>query len=162
VKYSRSSDGALVGYSDWAGDCNDRHSTTGNLFLMAKGPVNWISKKQPVIALSASEAEYIAVSAAAQEAVWLRRLLTDLKALPESPTIIMEDNQGAMALAKNPVAHARTKHIDIKYYYIRKAIQDGLIVLRYCPTNEMIADLFTKGLLKARFELLHTAMGMEL
>ena len=75
---------------------------------MAKGPVSWISKKQPVIALSTSEAEYIAVSAAAQEAVWLRRLLADLKALPESPTIIMEDNQGAMALAKNPVAHART------------------------------------------------------
>jgi len=75
---------------------------------MAKGPVSWISKKQPVIALSTSEAEYIAVSVAAQEAVWLRGLLAHLKALPESPTIIMEDNQGSMALAKNPVAHART------------------------------------------------------
>ena len=74
VRYSKSSDGTLFGYSDadWAGDCDDRHSTSGNLFMMAKGPISWMSKKQPVIALSMSEAEYIAVSMAAQEAVWLR------------------------------------------------------------------------------------------
>ena len=120
VKYSRSSNGMLIGYSDadWAGDCYYRHSTTGNLFLMAKGHISWTSKKEPVITLSTSEAEYIAVSAAAQEAVWLRRFLADLKALPEDPTIIMEDNQGGIALAKNPIAHARTKHIDIKYLHL--------------------------------------------
>ena len=153
MKYSRSSNEMLIGYSDadWAGDCDDRHSTTGDLFLMAKGPISWTSKKQPVIALSTSEAEYVAVSAAAQEAVWLRRFLADLKALPEDPTIIMKNNQGAIALAKNPIAHARTKHIDIKYHYIREAIQEGLITLCYCPTNEMITDLFTKGLPRERF-----------
>ena len=65
--------------------------------------------------------------------------LQSLKALPEDPTIIMEDNQGAIALVKNPIAHARTKHIDIEYHYIREAIQEGLITLCYCPTNEIIA-----------------------
>ena len=124
---------------------------------MAKGPISWTSKKQPVIALSTSEAEYVAVSAAAQEAVWLRRFLADLKALPEDPTIIMEDNQGAIALAKNPFAHAKTKHIDIKYHYIHETIQEGLITLCYCPRNEMIAGLFTKGLPKGRFQSLHEA-----
>ena len=94
----------------------------GNLFLMAKGPISWMSKKQPVIALSTSEAEYVAICAAAQEAVWLRRFLPDLKALPEDPTIIMEDNQGPIVLAKNPIANASTKHIDIKYHYIRETI----------------------------------------
>jgi len=145
-KYGTSSNGALMGYSDadWAGDCDDQHSTTVNLLLFAKGPISWISKKQPFIALSTSETEYIAVNVAAQEVVWLRRLLVDLNAPSKEPTIIMEDNQGAMALAKNPVAHARTKHIDIKYHYIWEAIQDGLIALHYHLTNEMIVDLLQR------------------
>ena len=84
---------------------------------MAGGAVSWLSKKQAVVALSTSEAEYIALSLATQEAVWLQRLLTELN-LPNTPVTMMEDNQGAIAIAKNPVAHSRTKHIDIRYYYV--------------------------------------------
>lgn len=163
VRYQKSGDRVLVGYSDadWAGDQDDRHSTTGNLFMMARGPITWLSKKQGIVALSTTEAEYVALSTATQEAVWLRRLLMDLNAFPNGPTVLMEDNQGAIAIAKNPIAHARTKHIDIRYHYIREAVQERTIELKYCPTNEMLADILTKPLSKGRFELLRQAMGME-
>ena len=161
LKYRKVEDGSLTGYSDadWGGDSDNRHSTTGNLFLMGGGAISWLSKKQAIVALSTSEAEYIALSSATQEAVWLRRLLTDLRVVKE-PVVLMEDNQGAIAIARNPIAHARTKHIDIRYHYIREAVHSGMIVLHYCPTSEMIADLLTKPLSKALFERLRLAMGM--
>ena len=131
IKYQKSDNG-LIGYtdSDWAGDLDDRHSTTGNVFLMAGGPISWLSKKQAVVALSTSEAEYVALSSATQEVVWLRKLLiADLKVALQQPTVLMEDNQGTIAIARNPVAHARTKHIDIRYHYIREAVQNGIVNL---------------------------------
>ena len=151
IKYQKSKNGYLIGYSDadWAGDIDDRHSTTGNLFLMAGGPISWQSKKQKIVALSTSEAEYVALGAAVQEAVWLRRLLT------------VEDNQGAIALAKNQVGHARTKHIDIRYHYIRETVQQEVVTLSYCTTKNMLADLLTKPLPREQFETLLQAMGME-
>ena len=91
---------------------DDRHSTTGNLFLMSGAAVDWFSKKQPVVALSTTEAEYVALSAATQEVVWLNRLLSDIKATPQMPVVIKEDNQGTIAVARNPISHNRTKHID--------------------------------------------------
>ena len=95
---------------------------------MARGPISWLSKKQPIVALSTSEAEYIALSSASQEAVWLKQLsTTTLRVSSNKPLTIMEDNQGAIAMSKNPIAHSRTKHIDIRYHYIREAIQEGLI-----------------------------------
>ena len=120
IKYERSADNRLVGFSDadWAGDLTDRHSTTGNLFMMSGAAIDWISKKQPVVALSTTEAEYVALSAATQEAVWLSRLLTDIKAPPKAPILIKENNQGTIAVARNPVSHNRTKHIDIKFHYV--------------------------------------------
>ena len=78
------------------------------MFLMAGGPISWLSKKQAIVALSTSEAEYVALCTATQEAAWLRRLLTDLKVTNSETTVVMEDNQGAIAIAKNPTAHART------------------------------------------------------
>ncbi len=121
LKYERSDSGTLIGYSDadWAGDQDDRRSTTGNVFLLGGGAVSWLSKKQSTVALSTAEAEYVALSQAAQECVWLRRLLSDL-GMDVSPVMILEDNQGAIAIAKNPVDHSRTKHIDIRYHYIRE------------------------------------------
>ena len=152
----------LVAYSDsdWAGDQDDRHSTSGCLFVLAGAAINWLSKKQATVALSTAEAEYIALSATAQEVTWLRRLLGDLGATPAAPTEVMEDNQGAIALGKNPVNHARTKHIDIRYHYVREAVEDGLISLTYCPTKEMVADLLTKPLPRGQFEILRSRMGL--
>ena len=162
LKYGKTNDGQLIGYSDadWAGDLDDRHSTTGNLFIMAGGSIDWLSKKQGVVALSTSEAEYVALSAATQEATWLRRLLSDLNVSTTTPTVLMEDNQGAIAIARNPIIHARTKHIDIRYHYVREALQKRIIELRYCPTSDMIADILTKPLNKGRFETLRLSMGL--
>jgi len=164
LKYQKSAERTLIEYSDadWGGDPDDRHSTTGNLFVMAEGAISWVSKKQAVVALSTSEAEYIVLSFVTQEAVWLRRLLTDLGAAPTKPTVLMEDNQGAIAIARNPVAHARTKHIDIHYHYVREALHEGAIDLQYCPTSEMIADLLTKPLSRGQFERLRLGMGMDM
>ena len=101
-----------------------------------------------------------ALSLATQEATWLKRLLSDITTGPSKPVTINEDNQGTIAVAKNPVSHARTKHIDNKYHYVREALQDGTIDLVYCPTENMIADIFTKPLSRNRFEMLRTEMGL--
>ena len=128
---------------------------------MAGSPISWSSKKQTVVALSTSEAEYIALCLATQEAVWIKRLLTELR-VPVGPVLLMEDNQAAIAIARNPVAHARTKHIDIRFHFVREALQDGAIDIHYCPTSEMLADLLTKSLSKEWFERLRSAMGMDI
>ena len=112
--------------------------------MMSGAAINWSRKKQLVVALSTTEAEYVALSAATQEAVWLSRLLSDVKAPPQTPILIKEDNQGTIAVVRNPVSHNRTKHIDIKFHYVREALEDGIMDLIYCPTKQMIADILTK------------------
>ena len=94
--------------------------------------------------MSTTEAEYVALSTAAQEVIWLQRLLADIGEPPEGPTEIYEDNQGAISMAKNPVGHARTKHIDIRYHFVCERVQDGAIALKYIGTEEMIADILMK------------------
>ena len=163
-KSEKSEKGSLIGYSDadWGGDFDSRHTpTTGNLFLMAGSPISWLSKKQTVLALSTLEAEYITLCLATQEAVWIRKLLTELL-VSVRPVMLMEDNQAAIAIARNPMAHARTKHIDIRFHYVREALQNGAIDVHYCPTSEMLADLLTKSLSKGQFETLRSAMGMDM
>jgi hypothetical protein len=152
----------LFGYSDadWAGDIDDRHSTTGIIYMMTGAAVSWFSKKQSVVALSTLEAEYIALSCASQEAVWIRRLLHDLGQKIDRPTVIKEDNQGAIAMAQNPAGHSRTKHIDIRHHFVREAIQDGIISLEYCPSKDMFADLLTKPLPRAQYERLRELVGV--
>ena len=162
LRYQCKSD-ELVGYSDadFAGDEDDRHSTTGNVFLLAGSAVSWLSRKQRIVALSTAEAEYVALSSATQEIVSLRKLLSDLNCSElKSATVLMEDNQSAIAIAHNPVSHARTKHIDIRYHYVREAIQDNVVALKYCPTDEMTADVLTKFLPKRKFEKFREALGL--
>ena len=163
LKYEKSADAELIGFADadWAGDIDDRHSTTGNVFIMAGGAISWLSRKQPVVSLSTTEAEYVSLCTATQEAVWLRKLLSDIKVVPTRPTTIREDNQGAIAVARNPVSHARTKHIDIKYHYVREALNNGFIELVYCPTEQMTADILTKPLPRGRYEVLRSDMGLK-
>ena len=158
------SDKDVEGYSDadWAADSEDRRSTSGNVFLMSNGAISWTSQKQPTVALSTAEAEYIALCFATQESVWLRQLCKDLQIQCSSPITIHEDNQGTIAMSKNPILHKRTKHIDIKFHFVREKIQDKTIELKYCPTHEMVADIFTKPLPRGQFEKVRERLGLIL
>ena len=151
----------LEGYSDadWASQTH-RHSISGYVFRMGDGAVTWSSKKQAIVALSSTEAEYVAQTHAAKELIWLRTILGELNSPFEEPTTLNCDNQGAIALAKDNKFHARTKHIDIRYHFICEAVVDGSINMQYIPTNDNIADIFTKPLAKAKFERFVEKLGL--
>ena len=109
-------------------------------------PISWMTRRQCAVALSSTEAKYMALAQATREAVWLRRLLSDLGVPQSGPTTIFEDNQAAIAIAKNPVHHDRTKHIDIQFHFTREKIQEGVTDVRYCASGDQLADAFTKAL----------------
>lgn len=138
----------LVAYSDadWAGDRDDRKSTGGYVFLVGRGAVSWSSKRQPTVALSSLEAEYMALTQAAKEAIWIKSYLADIDVHVHGPVTVFGDNQGSLALAKNPVFHARTKHIDIQHHFIRDCVASGTIFVDYISTHDMLADGLTKPL----------------
>jgi hypothetical protein len=158
---------ALAGYtdSDWAGDLDTRRSTSGYLFSVGSAVISWSSKLQPTVALSTCEAEYIGQSNATKEAIWLRRLLDEIR--PEDmneskATIIFCDNQGAIALAKDPRFHSRMKHVEIQHNFVREKVNDGTIQLEYVNTESQVADGLTKALDKGRFQTFRNAIGLEL
>ena len=121
MTYRATGNDELHGYSnaDWAGDRDKRRSTSGHVFILSDGAVTWCSKRQASVALSTVESKYMALSLATQEAVWLRRLVEEMGNPDPEATVIYEDNQGAIATAHNPVFHRRTKHIQIRYHYVR-------------------------------------------
>ena len=159
--FRRSKSSEIVGYSDadWGGDRDDSKSTSGYMFQIGGTAISWQSKKQSCVALSTAEAEYVALSTAAQEAVWLKHLNYDLTGAV-APIMINEDNQSAIAIAKNPQFHGRVKHISIKYHFVREQVNSNNIMLKYCRTSEMIADMLTKGLGRVQFEKLRRMAGV--
>ena len=163
ILYEKEKISECFGYSDadWAGDQTDRKSTSGHCFTIGSGIVTWKSNKQTCVALSTAEAEYVALSSAAQEAVWMQKLLQEIKFAKAEPILIYEDNQSAIGLAKSSRHHVKSKHIDIKYNFIRSQVEEKRIIVEYCPTENMIADLFTKGLPSEKFKRLRSALGMR-
>ena len=161
--YSKEGSKECVGYSDvdWAGDLDNRRSTSGYVFKISGAAVSWRSKKETCVALSTTEAEYMALANATQEAIWMQQLTTDLKNRADKPIILFEDNQSAIYIAKNPQFHGRTKHIEIKYHFTREQVKKGIIDLQYCRTEDMIADMFTKALLKEKFIKLRDMAGIK-
>ena len=127
---------------------------------MSGGPVCWKCKSQPTVAMSSSESEYMALALAAQEAVHLIQLSSDLGVSSGQPLLIWEDNTGAIAIAGNPISHERTKHIDIRHHFIREKVADKVIVLHHIPTKFMLADVLTKAVSKSTFDFMRsTLMG---
>jgi hypothetical protein len=133
-------------YVDWVGNVLDRRSTSGFLFSFGSGAVSWSSKKQPTVALSSTEAEYRSAAIAACEVVWLQKLLSDLGLLVNAPVVIYCDNISSILLANNPVYHARTKHIEVHYHFIREKVLAKEIDLIHVNTENQVADIFTKAL----------------
>lgn len=159
----------LTGYSDadYGGDKSDRKSTTGNVFLLAGGAVSWLSRKQRSVSTSTTEAEYVALSTCAKQAVWLAQLLRDIgyaQYLGDSPwtTNLRGDNQSSLALVRNPQIQERSKHIDICYHNIRDREKRGQIKIDYVCTAEMAADGLTKPLTGSSFESSVSLLGLSM
>ncbi|PSR87022.1 hypothetical protein PHLCEN_2v5280 [Hermanssonia centrifuga] len=151
----------LQGYVDADGASQEhRHAISGYVFLVDSGAVSWSSKKQELVPLSTTEAEYVAVTHAAKEAMWIRRLIGEVYRPLEEPTTLFSDSQTAIALTKDGQYHARTKHIDIRYHFIRYVVEDGSLRLIYCPTNDRTADTLTKALPSPKVKHFAAALGL--
>lgn len=141
--------------ADWAGNPSDRKSTTGYM------AIGWSSKKQSTVTLSSTEAEYIAAAHATQEATWIQTFLSKIGHPLDKLIPLYVNNQSAIKLIQNPVAHDRTKHIDIKYHYIWNAQANGIIKVEYCPTNDQVADVLTKALSREKHKEFTEQMGLR-
>jgi hypothetical protein len=152
----------LLWYSDadMGGDIDTRKSTTGVLFFLGSCAVTWQSQKQKVVALSSCEAEYIAGTTAACQGIWLAQLLAELDGERRAPFLLKMDSQSAIALSKNPVFHDRSKHIDVRYHFIRDCVGDGRMRIEHVRTEEQLADILTKPLARDRFCELRVQLGV--
>jgi hypothetical protein len=154
--------GKLIGYSDsdMASDVDSRKSTTGVLFFLGNNPVSWQSQKQKVVALSTCEAEYIAATTGACQAIWLARLLGDLTGEKPRAATLRLDNKSAISLIKNPVFHERSKHIDLRFHFIRECVEKGQISVEFTRTEAQLADILTKPLGRVKFQEMREKIGV--
>jgi hypothetical protein len=152
----------LHGYtdSDWMGSTVDRKSTSGYCFSLGSAMISWSSRRQGSIAQSTVEAEYIVASAASREAVWLKKLLSDLFNVELEPILIHCDNQSCIKLSENPVFHDRSKHIEMRYQYVRDMVQKNILSIQYVPTAEQTADILTKPLSLTKFVYFRDKLGV--
>jgi hypothetical protein len=152
----------LFGYSDadWAGDQKDSKSNTGFVFICNGAAISWASRKQKCVTLSSMEAEYVALSEACQEVVWLRELFGDFGESQESPTLIFEDNQSFIKFVSNQKMNKQSKHINRRKNYV-KELSGKEVMLKYCPTAEMVADTLTKPLPVAKIQEFNKQMGLR-
>ena len=138
-------EGTVCGYVDanYAGDLDKRRSTTGYIFTLAGGVISCMSKLQETVALSTTEAEYITASDSCKEAIWLKGLLDEIGRTQEKVNVFC-NNQSAIHLDTNPSYHSKTKHIDVRYHFVRHIIEGSKVVLKKVRTQENHADIFTK------------------
>jgi hypothetical protein len=158
----RGSDLSLIGYcdADFAGDLDTRKSTTGYLFKLNGGAISWSSKRQPTVALSTTEAEFMAAAGGCKEGLWLRKLFDSLD-IPLQSVHIYCDNQSTIKLLKNPIFSVRSKHIDVMHHFARERVRSREVAFSYISTTEMAADIFTKALPLNKHEACCAMMGLE-
>jgi hypothetical protein len=146
--------------SDWASQAH-RKSISGYVAILAGGAVSWSSKKQTVTALSTAEAEYVAAAHATKQVLWQRTLMEEASMDQPDKSTLYSDNQAAIAIAKNPQYHARTKHIDISLHFVRDHAGDkGDIKIEYIPSKQNLADIFTKALARPMHQELTEMVGV--
>ena len=152
----------LTGYcdADYAADTDTRKSTTGYVFILNNGAVSWQSKRQPTVAASTTEAEYMAAASGIREALWLRKLIIDLD-MDSGPINIYADNQGAIKLLRNPIMTGRAKHIDVMHHFARERVQRKEVGVHYISTDKMLADVFTKVVPVAKHQYCCKGFGMH-
>ncbi|GKV38633.1 hypothetical protein SLEP1_g46522 [Rubroshorea leprosula] len=162
ILYKSGTECKVVGYcdADYAGCHDTRRSTTGYVFNLGSGAISWCSKRQPTVSLSTTEAEYRAAAVAAQESTWLMQLMEDLKQPSDYSVKLYCDNQSAIRLAENPVFHARTKHVEVHYHFIREKVRQEEIEMQATKTDEQATDIFTKGLNVGKLEKFRKLLGM--
>ncbi|RVW79569.1 Retrovirus-related Pol polyprotein from transposon RE1 [Vitis vinifera] len=146
--------------ADWAGSLTDRRSTSGYCTYVWGNLVTWRSKKQSVVARSSAEAEARAMTHGICEGIWLKRLLEELQLAPHGPMKLMCDNEAAISIAKNPVHHDRTKHVEIDRHFIKEKIEQKIIEVDYILTRQQIADIMTKAVPRTQFDILLSKLGM--
>jgi hypothetical protein len=139
---------------------DNSRSTSEILFYLGGNPISWQSLKQKSVALSSCEAEYVSSSAACQ-AIWLAGLLSEILGVPEKPPLLKVDNKSAIDLIKNHVHHGRSKHIWIRYHFIRECAAEGRIEVQFVGTNEQLADILTKPLSRVKFQEMKEKIGVE-
>ncbi|XP_048424280.1 uncharacterized mitochondrial protein AtMg00810-like [Pyrus x bretschneideri] len=148
LHYTKSKEFNITAYSDsdWAADINTRRSITGFVVYLGNNPVSWQSKKQSTVSRSSTEAEYKALAHCAANVFWIRSVFKDLHQSISVPPSIYCDNISALALSSNPVFHSKIKHLDMDYHFVREKVQRGDLMVHYIPTDDQVADVFTKGL----------------
>lgn len=160
---SKGGNNILTGFSDsdLAGHLDDRKSTGGMVFYLNESLIAWVSQKQKCVALSSCEAEFMAATAAACQSIWLRNVLSQVMEECIGPVTLYIDNKSAIDLSKNPVFHGRSKHIDIRYHFIRECVERGDIVIRHIAGEDQRADILTKPLTTIRFERMRKLLGVK-
>ena len=145
--------------ADFAGDVDTRRSTNGFVTLINGTAVSWTSQLQKYVALSTTEAEFVAASEGAKELVWLTRLLSEIGKRDETPTLFV-DNASAIKLVKNPEFHKRSKHIAVRYYFVRELYQKGDIDLDFVRSEDQLKDMFSKALNSVKFKTMCYKIGL--
>lgn len=164
IWYQREGKSELLGYtdSDYAGDVDDSRSTSGYVFLMSGGAVAWSSRKQPIVTLSTTEAEYVAAATCACQAIWMKRILKEIGHEQDEEMVLFCDNTSTIKLSKNAVMHGKSKHIRVRYHFLRELANEGVVKLVYCSTEEQLADIMTKPLKMASFQRIREAFGIKI
>lgn len=147
--------------SDLAGDLDDRRSTGGMCFYLNDNLITWVSQKQRCVALSSCEAEFMAATAAACQAIWIQNILSQITGVETGPVVLFIDNKSALDLAKNAVFHGRSKHIHVRYHFVRECVERGDIILKYVSSENQKADILTKALVTAKFEQMRNLLGIK-
>ena len=148
--------------ADHGGDVDNGKSTGGYLVTVAGGAVSWASKLQSVVALSSTEAEYIAAVDSGKEVMWMRNILSEFGHAQSSPSTLFLDNQAALNISRNPEHHGRMKHLDLRTFWLRNAVEEGHIITFHLPTDEMPADLLTKPLSRDKLVKFRILMGLSI
>src|SRR3984885_12829257 len=160
--YPRDTDLTLHAYTDadWAGSVDDRKSTSGGAFFMGSRLDSWFSKKQSSVALSTAEAEYVAASSCCTQLLWMMQTLQDFQITCTPPISILCDKTSAISISKNPVMHSKTKHIPIKYHFLREQVLEQKVKLEHVTSKEKVVDILTDPLSREAFEYLRHKLGI--